>query len=141
MCSLRLFVGDASPLLLPFSLQFPRHVTLRQCEYGNKRNTVIGGEFRECSFLWFPFSRIIHIFVTEFCEMSVLGIDFGSDACVIGQAGGMGAGVGRGGIDIVLNDNSKRRTPWAVWGVHNCVDRLCLSKVKSVSLASTRKRW
>ena len=44
--------------------------------------------------------------------MSVLGIDFGSDACVIGQAGGMGAGQGRGGIDIVLNDNSKRRTPY-----------------------------
>ena len=44
--------------------------------------------------------------------MSVIGIDFGSDACVIGQAGGMGAGQGRGGIEIVLNDNSKRRTPY-----------------------------
>lgn len=43
--------------------------------------------------------------------MSVLGIDFGSDACVIGQAGGMSTTPGRGGIDIVLNDNSKRRTP------------------------------
>ena len=43
--------------------------------------------------------------------MSILGIDFGSDACVIAQAGGMGAALGRGGIDIVLNDNSKRRTP------------------------------
>ena len=46
--------------------------------------------------------------------MSVLGIDFGSDACVIGQAGGMSTTPGRGGIDIVLNDNSKRRTPYAI---------------------------
>ncbi len=39
--------------------------------------------------------------------MSVVGISLGNEAAVIGQAG-------RGGVDIVLNENSNRRTPCMV---------------------------
>ncbi|CAB1106414.1 HSP70 [Ectocarpus sp. CCAP 1310/34] len=39
--------------------------------------------------------------------MSVIGIDFGNDTCVIGMAA-------RGGIDIILNENSNRRNPTLV---------------------------
>ncbi|CAM9292853.1 unnamed protein product [Ectocarpus sp. 12 AP-2014] len=39
--------------------------------------------------------------------MSVIGIDFGNDTCVIGVAA-------RGGIDIILNENSNRRNPTLV---------------------------
>lgn len=36
--------------------------------------------------------------------MSVIGVDFGNESCVIGMAS-------RGGIDIILNENSNRRNP------------------------------
>ncbi len=39
--------------------------------------------------------------------MSVVGISFGNEAAVIGQAG-------RGGVDMILNENSNRRTPCMV---------------------------
>lgn len=39
--------------------------------------------------------------------MSVIGIDFGNDTCVIGMAA-------RGGIDIILNENSNRKNPTLV---------------------------
>ncbi len=39
--------------------------------------------------------------------MSVVGISLGNDAAVIGQAG-------RGGVDIILNENSNRKTPCMV---------------------------
>ncbi|KAK8810452.1 hypothetical protein WA158_007027 [Blastocystis sp. Blastoise] len=51
--------------------------------------------------------------------MSIIGIDFGSNAVVIGQALGMSGGPGRGGIDVVLNGNSQRRTPNIVSFVDN----------------------
>lgn len=44
--------------------------------------------------------------------MSIIGIDFGSNAIVIGTALGMSGGTGRGGIDVILNGNSQRRTPY-----------------------------
>jgi molecular chaperone DnaK (HSP70) len=37
--------------------------------------------------------------------MSVIGIDFGNTECVIAQAK-------RGGIDIILNENSNRKNPY-----------------------------
>lgn len=37
--------------------------------------------------------------------MSVIGVDFGNVDCVIGQAK-------RGGIDIILNENSNRKNPY-----------------------------
>lgn len=39
--------------------------------------------------------------------MSVIGVDFGNVDCVIGQAK-------RGGIDIILNENSNRKNPYVV---------------------------
>lgn len=39
--------------------------------------------------------------------MSVIGVDFGNDTCVIGMAA-------RGGIDIILNENSNRKNPTLV---------------------------
>lgn len=39
--------------------------------------------------------------------MSVIGIDFGNDTCIIGMAA-------RGGIDIILNENSNRKNPTLV---------------------------
>lgn len=46
--------------------------------------------------------------------MSVIGVDFGNVDCVIGQAK-------RGGIDIILNENSNRKNPYVmriVWAMH-----------------------
>ncbi|KAK8812360.1 hypothetical protein WA158_007594 [Blastocystis sp. Blastoise] len=42
--------------------------------------------------------------------MSVVGIDFGSDACVIGHVTGVNDDNKKLGVDILLNDTSKRRT-------------------------------
>ena len=39
--------------------------------------------------------------------MSVIGIDFGNECCKIGMAA-------RGGIDIILNENSNRKNPTLV---------------------------
>ena len=40
--------------------------------------------------------------------MSVIGVDFGNVDCVIGQAK-------RGGIDIILNENSNRKNPYVAF--------------------------
>lgn len=45
--------------------------------------------------------------------MSVIGIDFGNDTCVIGMAA-------RGGIDIILNENSNRKNPTLVRKTLEC---------------------
>lgn len=44
--------------------------------------------------------------------MSVIGIDFGNDTVVIAAVSGQGQGMGRGGIDIILNESSQRRTAY-----------------------------
>lgn len=46
--------------------------------------------------------------------MSVIGIDFGNDTVVIAAVSGQGQGLGRGGIDIILNESSQRRTPYFI---------------------------
>lgn len=98
-------------LLFPFR---GRWTTWPPVWFPEVNNKMGNGEVRECSFLFCGFVRIFSYSLrTVEIVMSILGIDFGSDACVIAQAGGMGAALGRGGIDIVLNDNSKRRTPYA----------------------------
>lgn len=45
-----------------------------------------------------------------FYRMSVVGIDLGNDGMVISVPCGQGQGRGKGGIDIVLNEASHRRT-------------------------------
>lgn len=44
-------------------------------------------------------------FQSKKLKMSVIGIDFGNVDCVIAQAK-------RGGIDIILNENSNRKNPY-----------------------------
>lgn len=43
-------------------------------------------------------------------NVAVVGIDVGNQSCVIGQAK-------RGGIDVILNENSKRLTRYVTIGV------------------------